>query len=190
MIRLRRVIPTAALVGLMVGVCPTAAQVPPQSMQFEVLAGFYEPSPPFLDADLLYGIRFGFNTGAHLMFELELAFQSSDSQVVEMGVPGRIDYEAMLLDLSVGWTFAPRKKVNGMIYGGVGYANVDASVEAGEASISGLFDDSVTVNLGAGLRIGITKGSYLRFDVRGRWFNSRDDDEVDGDATVAYGWYF
>lgn len=195
MIRSRRSRVAAVLLGLATAsACSAVASVPPNSAEFEVLAGYTFPGPDILDGDAFFGLRAGFNAGVHLYLDLELAFQNSDTRFTQQGTVVEVDYEAFVLDLSAGWTFATRKRWNPMLYGGLGWVNVTADVEVSPPGafdqIGGLFDNSFSLHGGAGIRIGVTKGSYVRVDYRVRWFDERDDDPLDGEATLAYGWYF
>ena len=81
-----------------------------------------------------------------------------------------------------------------ILFGGVGWVNVNADVDldtpTGTIDVSGFNENSFTFHAGAAVKVSLSQGTYLRADVRARYFEGRDGDSVDGEATLAFGLYF
>ncbi len=143
---------------------------------FEVYLGYYFPEEEGVDEDLTYGIRFGHRFSDN--FGLEATLGRYETEVFF------VDIEAIFADLSLVFFTNPGAKAEFLIFGGPGWAFLEANAGFMEAT-----DDSLTVHLGAGLKIALGEKTYLRPDVRGRWFEEGED-EIDLEVSLGLGFRF
>lgn len=187
----------AGLLLLLAAAAPAArAAVLANSGNFEVFAGTTFPGPELLDEDLLFGIRLGFNASSRTSLELLLAFQETDSSLAGpelAGAPGALEYKALVLDLSFARHLLPRKRATPLLLAGAGWVDVTTDREPEPtpgADLDGLEEDSISVHAAAGVRVALTKGTYLRAEWRARWLQARGHDPLDSEITVGFGYYF
>jgi opacity protein-like surface antigen len=185
---------TALLAVFLGAISALPAAVPARASEFEIFYGYYASSPSILDNDTVFGLRFGFNLSQQLNASAELSLLDSKSNVDEDGTTGTLNYDALALDLSIGWQFLPERLFTPIIFGGLGWVNVNADVNLdtpdGVVDRTGLNENSFSFNLGVAVKVSLTKGIYLRGDVRARYFEGRSSDAVDAEATLAFGLYF
>ena len=143
---------------------------------FELYLGYYFPDEDAVDEDLTYGIRLGHRFSDRFGLQATLGRYETEVDFV--------DIEAIFADLSLILFTNPGQKAELLIYGGPGWAFVEAEAGSLEAS-----DDSLTVHLGIGLDIALSEKFYLRPDVQGRWFEEGDD-EIDLELTLGFGFRF
>ncbi len=162
---------TLAVFLASVGGSPAAAEG-----SFEVYAGLYYPDDEVIDEDLTYGIRLGHRFSDHLGLEATLGRYETEVFFV--------DVEAIFVDLSLVFCTNPGDNAEFLIFGGPGWAFLEADAGFMEAT-----DDSLTAHLGAGLKIALGEKIYLRPDVRGRWFEEGDGG-IDLEVSLGLGFRF
>lgn len=140
---------------------------------FELYLGSYFPDGEQVDEDVTYGIRAGYRfldrfglQGTLGRYETEIDF---------------LDLETTFADLSLVWFMNPHRRAEFLIYGGPGWAFLEAGANLSEVS-----DDSLTAHLGLGVDIGLGGRFFLRPDLRARWFE-QGDNEIDIEASLAVG---
>lgn len=127
-----------------------------------VFGGVYKAKPHGIHNENVFGIRGGYAV--------------TDRWVV-MGSLGHADFgrgEHTLLDANFGYFFRPGKRLSLALTGGVGHAFVS---DLGRG-------DSFTMNVGFGPAIGLNDRLMIRVLNRFRWFENRDDDNVDQEITI------
>ena len=162
---------TLAVLVMSLGSGPAVAEG-----NFELYLGYYFPDDDVIDEDLTYGIRLGHRFSDRFGLQGTLGRYETEIDF--------IDLELIFADLSLVFFTNPGQQTEFLIYGGPGWAFVEA--EAGFVEVS---DDSLTVHLGAGLVIELGEKLYLRPDVRARWFEEGDD-EIDLELTLGLGFRF
>ena len=162
---------TLAVFLASVGGSPAAAEG-----SFEVYAGLYYPDDGILDEDLTYGIRLGHRFSDHLGLEATLGRYETEVSFV--------DVEAIFVDLSLVYCTNPGASAELLIFGGPGWAFLEADAGFMQAT-----DDSLTAHLGTGLKIALGATTYLRPDVRGRWYEEGGD-EIDFEVSLGLGFRF
>ncbi len=162
---------TLAVVLASVGGSPAAAEG-----SFEVYLGYYFPDEEGVDEDLTYGIRLGHRLSDR--FGLEGTLGRYETEVFF------VDVEAIFADLSLVFFTNPGSTAEFLIFGGPGWAFLEAEAGSMEAT-----EDSLTAHLGVGLKIALGERTYLRPDVRGRWFEEGEDD-LDLEVSLALGFRF
>jgi hypothetical protein len=102
-----------------------------------------------------------------------------------------IDADFTLADVSLVYIFKPEKKLSLGIGGGIGWAFASADVEvsgpSGSYTLQGLEDDSFTAHAILGPVLKLSDRVFLRLATRFRWFEGREDDEVDREITLGVG---
>lgn len=163
-----------------------------------VFAGLYSPGPDLFDDSETFGFRVGYRLTEHVGFAGSLGFvslESEDDEMEDLGLDGKIESDLTLIDLSVAWIFRPEHRFSFVAMGGIGGSFSSTDVEltgpgGGTVRAEDFEDDSFTVNLGLGALIGLGDRMMLRIMPRARYFENRDDDEVDTETTIALGWRF
>lgn len=100
---------------------------------------------------------------------------------------GRLDLDLALVDVSyVRFLRSQTRRLVPEIALGVGWAFVDAE---GPEPGRGLGDDSLTLNAAFRLRFNLDRygGKYLYFGARSRWFEAREEDEVETQGVIGLG---
>jgi hypothetical protein len=159
---------------------PAAAD--PGAGAFEVYGGTYNPENEFLDNDLTFGVRGTYRWRDAAAFELSVGRYEDDKDFA--GVAS-LDFSATLVDASVAWTFNPGSRAELAVFGGPGWAFVDAKARALGVWSLAASNDTFTLHLGADVRISLSDRVYLRPDVRARYFEESED--VDLEASIAVG---
>ncbi len=176
-----------ALAGLATLYTPSAqAAVSADTGSLEIFAGWYSPDADVpgesLD-DVTYGMRGGYNFTKHFMLQFGGQYFNTDYKTI----PGTVDIDIWMFDISMGWMVNPDSRGVFHLYGGPGWSSVDVSIPAAkDESESGL-----SVHVGVGVQIAATDRFYIRPDARYRWVDGDEgsDDRNDWEATLGFGWY-
>ncbi|MEE9255315.1 MAG: hypothetical protein V3U43_10290 [Pseudomonadales bacterium] len=128
-----------------------------------VFGGLHKPKPGGIDNEGVFGIR-----GARALTDRWVAVGSLGHSDIGRG-------QQTLLDANMSYVFRPDKRLSMVLTGGIGHAFVNDIAER----------DSFTMNVGFGPMIGLNSRLMIRVLNRFRWFESRDDDNVDQEITIA-----
>ena len=173
-------------------VIPAAqAQVDEGMFLFEIYGGNYGPGPDDLDDESTFGVRFG---------------GMLSGRVVLIGTVGRVEFDGnatdgmtsidwnsdiTLLDVTLGYVFRADKRFAIALGGGIGGAITSFDGELQTPNLRARFEDlaadSFTLNVVVGPVIGLSPKIYLKPILRARWFEVREDDEVDIESSLALG---
>jgi hypothetical protein len=184
-----------SLICLLVPAAPVFAENVGKTWHVEGYVGAYIPKPDIFDNQVTLGGRVGYDFTKNMGLEGSLGwFGSSKDFDVSPGVTAEIDADFIMTDFSFVYTLFPEKKFNPKLYGGIGGAFVSADVlvdaPGGGIFFSGIDDDAFTVHFGGGSKISINEVMYFRFAGRMRYYENRDDDEIDSEFTGALGYTF
>jgi opacity protein-like surface antigen len=185
---------SALAVLLFAGGAVQAQSFEEDTFLFEVFAGQYMPGPSFLDDETTFGLRGGFAAGNHWAFVGSFSVVEFDDTVTSGKARVDFEIETFLVDFTANYIFRPDNKVNILVGGGAGgsFSDLDAEISTSDFGIriSNAEDDSFTLNAGVGAVIHLTDLLYLKPEFRARWYETRDDDEIDTEATLALGFKF
>ena len=173
---------------------PVNAEVHEGSMNVEIFAGELDPGPDLLDSETNFGLRYGYDISRRLGFQFELWRYETDDSFTSGMTTASFDLDLNGIEISVYGFFVPEGRVTLFLFGGIGgiFATLDADISNPifSASLRNAQDDSFTAHGGGGLRIQLGEHVYLRPDVRFRWIEQRDDDEIDTAYSLAIGFNF
>lgn len=194
----RRFVPslcTGAFMLLVAGFgSPANAEVHEDSMNVEIFAGELNPGPDRLDSETNLGLRYGWDISRRLGFGFEFWRYETDDSFTSGMTTASFDLDLDGIEATVYGFFMPEGRVTLFLFGGIGgvFADLDADVSNPifSASLRHVQDDSFTAHGGGGLRIQLGEHVYLRPDVRFRWIEKRDDDEIDTAVTLGIGFNF
>jgi hypothetical protein len=173
---------------------PASAAVEEGSNSFEIYAGVYFPDGSTFDEAATYGLRFGRAFTSRWGGEISAGYYEDDAVTGAGTVASPTldnDLDIINIDLDVVFFANPDSSAVFTVYGGIGWANTDWKQTDVVAKTSTSADsDSFTVNAGIGGRfyLGAEERVFLRIDGRARYFEDRDDDEIDFEATFGVGW--
>ena len=173
-------------------VVPAAqAEVNAGENAFEIYAGIYSPDVDALDDDPTFGIRFNHNVNQRFNMEGTLGFFSSDGREKISGVTVDLDYDVIFTEFSFAAMFRPMKRAHPMLFGGPGWAFVSGDVKLSgplaTVTFNDLEDDSFMLHMGFGTKFHIGDRTYIRLATRWRWFENREEDDLDKEVTIALG---
>ena len=171
----------------------TSAKVEEDTMNFEVFVGSYSPGPDELDSEPTYGIRYGFDFTEKMGLQFELSQTGADDDFTSGMVTGSFDLDVTFLDVSFVRYFKTDGRISPTVYGGIGGAFHSLDLIVSGPLVAGSFqnieDDTLTAHIGFGARIQLGESrAYLRPAGRIRWFEQREDDEIDTYFSLAIGW--
>ena len=188
----RRARSAALGIVLLASFCPAAADVIPGSWEFEIYGGTSDPGFDFLDDDLVYGVRAGYNATEYFNFTTSVGYFSTDEEVSSLGFTGDLEFSDTTIDLSAMLSLIPDKAFNPQLFAGIGWSFV--SLDAEVTGPGGTFpssieaeDDSFTAHGGAGIRIDLGRVVYLNGQIRLRWYEARDEDNTATEYTLGLG---
>ena len=147
-------------------------------------AGLYQPEPGILDDSGTGGVRLGrlMTDRLALVGSLGVTKPDVDDNIFDG------DLDVTLLDFNANYLFGGSGWFGFALTGGIGYAWVDANVnidpDFGVCDSDCDPDDSFTVNVGIGPVFKVGKVN-IRVMNRWRYFEERDDDEIDSELTIA-----
>jgi hypothetical protein len=192
-IRLTRLAAGLLVLTVAASVSSSTAEVKDQSMNVEIFGGSYAPGPD-LDDETIWGLRWGFDISPRFGMQTELSFVGLDETFSGPLISGNIDVDFTFIDISFMGFLFPDKRASVSLFGGAGgaFSSIDGSLSGpgGTLFFNNLADDSFTVHAGTDVRIQLGENFYLRPGARIRWFEGREDDETDGEYTLALGWNF
>ena len=192
----------AALLGLTLSLAaglPAHAEVRAKSFELEIFGGYYEPGADFVDGEVTYGGRLGYNFNRRWNLQGSIGYVQLDgegSDPMSM-TSGTFEVDLWNIDLALGYQFFVDSKVVPEVHGGIGGSfgnfSIDAVIPGFNIMVRNLSEDSFTANLGGSLKIYLGQTVYLRPAVTGRWFEVRDLatlDNLDWEASLALGFRF
>ena len=127
-----------------------------------VFGGVNKAKPHGIHNEVAYGIR--------------AAYGLTDRWILTSSL-GHSDFgpgDQTPIEANLGYTFRPDKRLSMILTGGMGHAFVD---DIGES-------DSFIMNVGIGPAIRLNDRLVIRILNRFRWFENRDDDNVDQEISV------
>jgi len=151
-----------------------AADVDPGQWAWGPYIGAYIPDPGAIDTGMTGGLRLGYRASERVAFSGSLGYAPLEADDFD------IDVDLTLLDFNAWYIFRPEAKVSLTIGAGPGWAWVDAQGPGG----SSFSDDSFTANVAFGPIIKLGERANLRLLNRFRYFDERDDDEIDQEITL------
>ncbi len=179
-------------VALLAAISPSAADVIPESWEIEVYGGTSDPGIDFLDDDLVFGLRVGYNITEHFNLTSSVGYYSTEEEISDLGFTGELDFTDTTIDLSAMLHLIPDKPFNPQLFAGLGWSFV--SLEGEVSGPGGLYpssiegeDNSFTVHGGAGIRIDLGSIVYLNGQIRLRWYEGRDEDETATEYALGLG---
>jgi opacity protein-like surface antigen len=171
------------------------AKVEEDMKNFEIFAGNYDPEPDVLDSDPTFGVRFGWDVSRRFGVRTELSLFSQDGDFTSGMTTGNLDITYLFADVSFIAFLWPDSRASLELFGGGGGAfnDIEVSITSGPGAglaLGNISDDSFILHVGGGVRIQLGENIYLRPEGRLRYFENRDDDEMDQLLTLAVGWNF
>ena len=179
--------------GMIVSLClglfaiSASAQVSPGAGTWALggYVGYYQPDPDVIDDAATGGVRVGYLLSDKLSIMGSLGVVQVDAEN-----PFRGDLDSTLLDVNLNYMFGGSGWFGFILSGGVGYAWNDSNIkepvdpEFGVCAGSCDVDDSFTANAAIGpvFKVGSVG---IRVMNRWRYFDERDDDEIDSELSVA-----
>ena len=187
MIRFPRWAVGAALIATSSLLAPAAsAAIADNSGTIEVFAGWYMPEDNVAGQNLddwTGGIRGGVNFTPHFLFQGGVQVFQTDYATI----PGDVNIDQWMADLSFGWMATPDKRATFLIYGGPGYVWTNFDFP----TVKDMNDDNWSAHVGIGGILQAGKRFYIRPDVRFRWIDGNgagNDSRNDWEGTVGFGW--
>lgn len=165
-----------------------------QHYNFELFGGLYSSELPRLDEEEIIGARFGYRIHDHMGMHVNLTYRQGEVDLSDSTFSDvTLDWRATAVDFALVW----HPKIGGTLepsfYAGPGYASIrgdgSAVLPNGDAiySDNNTFGDTLTFNVGLGSAIRLTDTVYLRIGTRARWYEARESDDIDTEATLAIG---
>lgn len=160
-----------------------------------IYGGNYEPAADDLDSQGTVGLRFGYAFTGHFGVGGSLGAINIDEEFDDGGSTLEVDADFIFLDLGVFYAFFdPKRRLRPIVTGGIGLASVDADASvqgrSGSVDLEGYDDSTLTVNAGFGLSIRAGDRFYLRLLNKWRYFDEREEDEVDSELSLGFAWTF
>ena len=156
--------------------------------------GTYAPGPDELDDQTTYGIRVGYGITPHWFVSGSLGRVSTESEELPAGLSGEVETDFTLLDFSGGYVFfKPERIFRLSLLAGIGgaWASADGELTDTASGATVVFEDleadGFTVHAGIGPIIRLHKKVYLRVLTRFRYFDDREEDNVDREITLGIG---
>ncbi|MDH3452978.1 MAG: outer membrane beta-barrel protein [Gammaproteobacteria bacterium] len=179
------------LMGLTVLNPSAHAQLEEGTIIAEVYGGSYSPGPDALDDETVVGFRFGGMLSERVAVIGSLGLVEFDDTATDGAVSVDWDADVTLLDVTVAYVFRPASRFAVAVGGGIGGAFTSFDGELQTPNLRGRFEDidedSLTLNAVVGPVINLSSSVYLKPMFRARWFEVREDDEIDTETTLAVG---
>jgi len=192
-----------ALLGTLLGALllvavPATFAAAPEAGQWSLgfYGGTYAPGPDdAFDDQNTFGLRVGRMITDRYGVGLSIGTVDPDYKALEnAALTGVLDVENTLVDLGVFVAFRPKSRFNLFLGGGIGGAFISSSGQVtgppGTVFYDDLTKDSATVHVGTGMIIGLSKKVFLRPMMKLRYFEAREDDEVDQEVSLGVGFKF
>jgi hypothetical protein len=184
--RLVKPIVLSAAFMVLLGTTPVFAQQGGWQYQLELFGGYYDPKPDVMDEGNLAGLRFGRMTQEMFRFDVTVGYFEGDL-LTEEGDDRDLTYESFFVNFDETLLLNPDGSVHPTVVVGVGWAWAKLVGHGSGGLGSGfekLDEGTLSVNAGLGLEVELGSRASLRPVVRARWFEARDQDEVDLEATL------
>jgi hypothetical protein len=193
MIHSRITIGVLSILALAFGGDPAGAQVTAGDWDVEVFAGAYSSGIEALDEETLFGLRVGHSLNKVFGIQTALSFTGAESSLPK--VEGTFDWTAVLFDASFLAHLRPDGRLVPTVYAGLGWADVSGDATAtlpggGTLFVTGLYESTLTLHGGVGSKLFVKENIYLRLAGLARWYDARDGDDVDWEATLGIGYKF
>ncbi len=175
---------------------PIHAEILPRTTEIEVYGGVYVPYTDVIDNKPTLGLRVGHNLSKRFNITGTFGFISSDNQFeITPSTVADIEYDIVFGDLSFMYQIRPDSRFVTTVYAGPGFAFITlegvVTGPGGPAvAFTGLEDDTFTFHIGAGFKYDLKDNMYLRFASRLRYFEQREEDDLDQEITIGIGWKF
>jgi hypothetical protein len=192
----RRSVVALAAAVLLVSAAPTAhAGLGEDVMFFEIYGGIYNPEVDALDSDTTYGVRLGGTIGTRLALSGTLGYFETDGRISTPSATGPIELSAWLADATMAYLFIPDSRVATLALGGgigAAFADFDGELTTDELRITfkNFGQNSFTLNLVGVAAFRLSQRLYVKPAFRWRWYEARDDNELDLEYTLALGFLF
>ena len=172
----------------------TAAQDTPDGWYVEAFTGAVSLGPSDIDDDTPFGLRLGWKA-PHGSWGLDFEYARLQGTIpnVADSATGPVDADLDFNAFDVSLAFYPvlqRRFQLAIIFGPgwmSGAAKVKIPVSEDISRVERLSRDTFTVNAGLGARIFFNENVYVRLDVRARYSERRNDDEIDQEYTIGIG---
>ncbi len=159
-----------------------------------VYVGNYNPGPDVIDDEPTFGIRVGYVLSPHVSVSGSLGTADAESSFDQVTFTGNVEGDFLFLDANAFYMFRPESRFRFTLGGGVGgaFASFDGQVTGLGAVVTfeDFTDESLTLNAGLGPVFKINDRIFLRLLTRFRWFENREDDEIDQEITLGFGFAF
>ena len=116
-------------VVLLAAIAPAAADVVPESWEFEIYGGNSDPGFDFIDDDLVVGLRAGFNVTEYFNLQTSVGYFTTKDDVSSLGFTGEIEFTDTYIDLSAMLNLIPDKAFNPQLFAGIGWSFVSLDGE-------------------------------------------------------------
>jgi opacity protein-like surface antigen len=171
-----------AVIALLLGMPPALSEAeaasPRPDWDLDIYTGYYSPRPDAIDGSLTFGVRVGRRVTERLVVSLDIMRWMTNVDLDTSSGRESVDLNATFFDLPVTMLFRPAEKVGAAVFGGPGWAFVDAAV-VGDLQVQRIDEDSFTLHAGAGVDFRLTQMVYLALEGRLRWFDDREEEKVD-----------
>lgn len=189
----RRAALLVACAALLVSTAPATARTLEGSAEFEGYAGVYLPGPSVLTTEPVIGFRGGVNVKPKFNLQIDFSYVRSKTTVEPIpGVSADLDFKMSSIAIPFAFQPMPYSRWVPMLYAGPGWAWIDAKVttdaQFDEPIPDRLKEDSFFIVFGGGVRYFANRNWYVRPDVRFRWFQRRDTDQIDSEIVFAVGY--
>jgi Outer membrane protein beta-barrel domain len=145
----------------------------------EAFLGHYEPSvTDEADGELSWGVRGGYRLVPRAGFELMVERLTSSEDAFKLVLTN--------LDLSGKVYLNPDARAELYLLGGPGWAFVNLEFGGRSAQIA----DSLTAHAGVGVEVALWETFYLRPEVRARWYEKSETDDLEIEGSLALGLRF
>lgn len=168
------------------GATANAAEIESGLWAWGPYGGWYMPDSDVIDAGPTGGLRIGYMASDHVALTGSFGYASLEGEEGQGENEIEADLDVGLIDLNAFYVFRPESKLSFTVGAGVGWAFVDGEISnfQGQTISDSLSDDSFTYNVAAGPIIKLGERANLRLLTRLRWFDEREDDEMDREITL------
>jgi hypothetical protein len=184
----------AVVTLLLLAVGPAAGAADQGKWFVGVYGGDYDPGPSVVDDEATFGARFGYLLTPRVAISASVGVADAESKFDQSTFTGNVKGDFTFLDFNAFYMFRPEKRFRFTAGGGLGgaFASFDGQVTGPGATVvfSDFTDESLTLNAGFGPVFRINDQWILRLLNRYRWFENREDDEVDQETTLGVGYTF
>jgi OOP family OmpA-OmpF porin len=168
------------------GASASAAEIEAGQWAWGPYAGYYMPDSDVIDAGPTGGLRLGYMMSDHWAVTSSFGYVALEGEEGSGEDEIEADLDVGVVDLNLMYVFRPEAKWSFTAGAGVGWAFVDGEIEdfEGNKITDSLSDDSFTYNVALGPIVKLGERANLRLLTRLRWFDEREDDEMDREITL------